>query len=267
MRFVEPRMNTDSHGYLSAAEGVWARKEKLRKGSNKPLRDNLSRFDNPLIKKTHFFFIKAPAYLNPVYFLYQTAVPMSHSDKPTHNHGFQPAEPAPTCERAIKTLSRSDRPRHSRGFQPTESAHAIAFPSRSDGSRTWGFQSRRVYTIRKSRSTVFGPKVRADTSPVRRRTEGPFAGRESGLSDGTRAESPRKSPLHEGPVNLCGPTARDPVFLLRNPARPQVPLARPLLPDWAGIGSDLRPEMPRKDVYTCRDFNPRISGIPSGCAA
>ena len=208
MRFVEPRMNTDSHGYLSTAEGVWARKEKLRKGANKPLRGNLSRFDDPLIKKTHFFFIKAPASLNPVYFLYQTAGPMSHSDKPTHGHGFQLAESAPTRERAIKSLSRSDRPTHSRGFQPTESRHAIAFSSRSDGSRTWGFQSRRVYTIRKSRSAVFGPKVRADTSPVRRRTEGPFAGRESGKTDGTRAESPRKSPPRTGTENLCGPTAR-----------------------------------------------------------
>jgi len=69
------------------------------------------------------------------------------------------------------------------------------------------------YRVVAQRRLEFGPTVRADISPVRRRTEGPFAGWESGSSVGARAESPRKSPPHTGPGNLCGPTARAPVFL------------------------------------------------------
>ena len=81
-----------------------------------------------------------------------------------------------------------------------------------------GVTSWRVYTSRKCRSAMFGPTVRADISPVRRRTEGPFAGWESGSFVGMRAESPRKSPPHIGPENLCGPTARRLVLFHQKPS-------------------------------------------------
>lgn len=188
-------MDTDGHRCQSAAEGIWSWGEDSYDEVNKPLWDNFIRSDDPLIKETPIFFIKTSAYLNLLNFLYQPAPPVSRSDIPTHSRGF---------------IRRG-------GFQPTDSAQSLAFPSRSDGSRTWGFirrggfQSRRPYTIREPRPTMFGPKVRADTSPVRRRTEachaegmGPFAGRETESPVGTRAEGPRKSPPRTGTVNLCG---------------------------------------------------------------
>lgn len=42
------------------------------------------------------------------------------------------------------------------------------------------------------RAETCGPKVRADTSPVRERTEGLFAGWEPAAQDPTRAEGPRR---------------------------------------------------------------------------
>jgi hypothetical protein len=45
-----------------------------------------------------------------------------------------------TAATAEPRLSRSESPTHSHGFQPMESGQKKEFPSRSDGSRTRGFQ-------------------------------------------------------------------------------------------------------------------------------
>ncbi len=102
----------------------------------------------------------------------------------------------------------------------------------------------------------FGPKVRADTSPV---CPGPAdAASQTGWvsvhNQTMRAEGPRKSPAPKRVGNPRGPTARVGMMCPLNPARERTysPCA-----DRAGIGSDLRPEH-QKASHPTRQPTPHL---------